>query len=183
MPKRPRNAPAILCGTKETAEFYREKRHCHDSMYRTAPFQNPATARTASSYERTGATKAPVLSPAILSIGRFTPDSGGNCASMTIIDFRHTAPTRAASFLWRATDTSLSLFADTAPHRAKQGLFSLSGLRSAGRPKWVRASARIAGHPAAPSPAGHDRQKGCPAPTAMVHSEEQNFFSSVRFAL
>lgn len=33
-------------------------------MYRTAPFQNPATARTAGSCERTGATKAPVLSPA-----------------------------------------------------------------------------------------------------------------------
>ena len=58
------NAPAILCGSKETAEFYRERRHCHDSMYRTAPFQNPATARTAGSCERTGATKAPVLSPA-----------------------------------------------------------------------------------------------------------------------
>ena len=58
------NASAILCGSKETAEFYRKKRHCHDSMYRTAPFQNPATARTAGSCERTGATKAPVLSPA-----------------------------------------------------------------------------------------------------------------------
>ena len=45
---------------------------------------------------------------------------------MTVIDFRHTAPTRAASSLLRATDTSLSLFADTAPHTAKQGLFSLS---------------------------------------------------------
>ena len=33
-------------------------------MYRTTPFQNPATARTAGSCERTGATKAPVLSPA-----------------------------------------------------------------------------------------------------------------------
>ena len=41
-------------------------------MCRTTPFQNPATARTAGSCERTGATKAPVLSPAILPIGGFT---------------------------------------------------------------------------------------------------------------
>ena len=54
------------------AEFYREKRQCHYFMCRTTPFQNPATARTAGSCERTGATKAPVLSPAILPIGGFT---------------------------------------------------------------------------------------------------------------
>ena len=47
-------------------------------MYRTAPFQNPATARTAGSCERTGAAKAPVLSPAIFLTGRFTLDSGGS---------------------------------------------------------------------------------------------------------
>ena len=58
------------CGAKETAEFCREKRHCHDSVYRTAPFQNPATARTAGSCERTGATKAPVLSPAFSFVPR-----------------------------------------------------------------------------------------------------------------
>ena len=58
------------CGAKETAEFYREKRHCHDFMYRRTPFQNPATARTAGSCERTGATKAPVLSPALSFVPR-----------------------------------------------------------------------------------------------------------------
>ena len=47
-------------------------------MYRTAPFQNPATARTAGSCERTGTAKAPVLSPAIFLTGRFTLDSGGS---------------------------------------------------------------------------------------------------------
>lgn len=39
-------------------------------MYRTTPFQNPATARTAGSCERTGATKAPVLSPALSFVPR-----------------------------------------------------------------------------------------------------------------
>ena len=39
-------------------------------MYRTAPFQNPATARTAGSCERTGAAKAPVLSPALSFVPR-----------------------------------------------------------------------------------------------------------------
>ena len=39
-------------------------------MCRTTPFQNPATARTAGSCERTGATKAPVLSPAFSFVPR-----------------------------------------------------------------------------------------------------------------
>ena len=132
-------------------------------MCRTTPFQNPATARTAGSCERTGATKAPVLSPAILLTGRFTPDSGGNCALTTVIDFRHTAPTRGASSLWQATDTSLSLFARHSPSHGQTGaVFPLSGLRPAGRAKWVRASARVAGHPAAPSPTKSDRRSACP---------------------
>lgn len=54
----------------ETAEFRREKRQSHYFMYRTTPFQNPATARTAGSCERTGATKAPVLSPALSFVPR-----------------------------------------------------------------------------------------------------------------
>lgn len=163
MPQWSRNALSILCGAKETAEFCREKRHRYDSMYRTTPFQNPATARTAGSCERTGATKAPVLSPAILLTGRFTPDSGGNCALTTVIDFRHTAPTRGASSLWQATDTSLSLFARHSPSHGQTGaVFPLSGLRPAGRAKWVRASARVAGHPAAPSPTKSDRRSACP---------------------
>ncbi len=40
------------------------KRHLLYFISRTTPFQNPATARTAGSCERIGATKAPVLSPA-----------------------------------------------------------------------------------------------------------------------
>ncbi|CAN4046102.1 MrpA C-terminal/MbhD domain-containing protein, partial [Dysosmobacter welbionis] len=50
--------------SKETAEFCGEKRHCCYFMCGTTLFQNPATARTAGSCERIGATKAPVLSPA-----------------------------------------------------------------------------------------------------------------------
>ena len=38
----------------------------------------------------------------------------------------------------------------------------LSEDRPAGHPKWVRASARIAGHPAAPSPTKSDRRSACP---------------------
>ena len=50
-------------------------------MCRTTPFQNPATARTAGSCERTGATKAPVLSPAILPTGGFTLGFGVKACS------------------------------------------------------------------------------------------------------
>ena len=87
----------------------------------------PVTARTAGSCDRP---EVPPATPAFIllyfQLVGSPPIQGENCASMTVIDFRHTAPTRAASSLWRATDTSLSLFADTAPHTAKQGPFSLS---------------------------------------------------------
>ena len=51
------------------------------------PF-NPPTARTAGSCERTGATKAPVLSPAIFSTGRVTLDLGWKRAPAAVADFR-----------------------------------------------------------------------------------------------
>ena len=71
-------------------------------MCGTTLFQNPATARTAGSCERIGATKAPVLSPAILSIGGFTLDSGGKRVPTVVTDFCHTVPARVAKFLWWA---------------------------------------------------------------------------------
>ena len=87
----------------------------------------PVTARTAGSCDWPKEPSAPLAF--ILLYFRpagSPPIQGENYASMTVIDFRHTAPTRAASSLWRATDTSLSLFADTAPHTAKQGRFFLA---------------------------------------------------------
>ena len=114
------------CGSKEAAEFCREKRHRHDSMYRTTPFLNPATARTAGSCERIGATKAPVLSPAIPSIGRFTPDSGGKLC----FNDRHRLSSHSADkgckLPLAVTVPPCPYSLDTAPHTAKQGLFSLS---------------------------------------------------------
>ena len=53
------------------------KRHLLYFISRTTSFLNPATARIADSRERTGAAKAPVCSPAILSIDRFALNSGG----------------------------------------------------------------------------------------------------------
>ena len=114
---------------------------------------------------------------------------------MTVIDFRHTAPTRAASSLWRARIPPCPYSPDTAPHGAKQGakrwrvngrgkksalsLYCVlaSDMRQGATPvisssvdrghrlrsKWVRASARIAGHPAAPSLTKSDRRSACPA--------------------
>lgn len=114
---------------------------------------------------------------------------------MTVIDFRHTAPTRAASSLWRARIPPCPYSPDTAPHGAKQGakrwrvngrgkksalsLYCVlaSDMRQGATPvisssvdrghrlrsKWVRASARIAGHPAAPSLKKSDRRSACPA--------------------
>lgn len=88
MPKQPGNAPESPCGSKDAAEFGRKERHHLNFTGRRTPFQNPATARTAGSCERTGATKAPVLSPAILSTGRFTLNPGGNA-------FQQSSPTSA----------------------------------------------------------------------------------------
>ena len=90
-------------------------------MYRTTPFQNPATARTAGSCERTGATKAPVLSPAIPSTGGFTHDSGGKRVPAAVTNFHHTAPTGAANFLQRVRMLIRPCSPDTAAHRAKRG--------------------------------------------------------------
>ena len=73
-------------------------------MCRTTPFQNPATARTAGSCERTGATKAPVLSPAIFSTGRFTLDLGVEACSGSSCGLPHTGPTRATNLLRWGTD-------------------------------------------------------------------------------
>ena len=62
---------------------------------------------------------------------------------------------------------SLSLFARHSPSHGQTGAaFPLSALRPAGRAKWVRASARIAGHPAAPSPTTSDRRSACPVQEA-----------------
>ena len=132
-------------------------------MYRTTPFQNPATARTAGSCERTGATKAPVLSPAILLTGQFTPDSGGKLC----FNNRHRLSSHSAD---KGCKLPLAghgyLPAPICRHGLSHGqtgaVFPLSALRPAGRPKWVRASARIAGHPAAPSPTKSDRRSACP---------------------
>ena len=119
---------------------------------------------------------------------------------MTVIDFRHTAPTRAASSLWRARIPPCPYSPDTAPHGAKQGakrwrvngrgkksalsLYCVlaSDMRQGATPvisssvdrghrlrsKWVRASARIAGHPAAPSLTKSDRLSACPACPACL---------------
>ena len=76
------------------------KRHLLYFISRTTHFQNPATARTADSRERTGAAKAPVCSPAILSIDRFALNSGGKRVPTAANDLRHTVPARVASLLW-----------------------------------------------------------------------------------
>ena len=151
------------CGAKETAEFCREKRHCHDSVYRTAPFQNPATARTAGSCERTSATKAPVLSPAILSTGGFTPDSGGKlCFNDRHRLSSHSADKGCKLPLAGHGYLPVPICRHGPSHGQTGAVFPLSALRPAGRSKWVRASARIAGHPAAPSPTTSDRRSACP---------------------
>ena len=149
-------------------------------MCRTTPFQNPATARTAGSCERTGATKAPVLSPAIFSTGRFTLDLGVEACSGSSCGLPHTGPTRATNLLRWARMPARPHSPDTTAHRAKRGDFSafretavlfvngvvipvlsgrafpLSALQPPGRPKWVRAAARncsrrIAGRDACPT--------------------------------
>ena len=149
-------------------------------MCRTTPFQNPATARTAGSCERTGATKAPVLSPAIFSTGRFTLDLGVEACSGSSCGLPHTGPTRATNLLRWGTDACPP---PLARHNGSQGqtggfsalretavlfvngvvipvfsksAFLLSVLRHPGRLKWVRASARncgwrIAGRDACPT--------------------------------
>ena len=111
-------------------------------MCRTTPFQNPATARTADSRERTGAAKAPVCSPAILSIDRFALNSGGKRVPTAANDLRHTVPARVARLLWRAKDTTSAPFT---PHSGPHGQTEECCLRSALLPlrprKWSRASA------------------------------------------
>ena len=78
----------------------------------------PVTARTAGSCERTGATKAPVLSPAIFSTGGFTPGFGGKRVLAALSDFRHTASTRAVKELLWARGC---LPAPSAPHSGSHG--------------------------------------------------------------
>lgn len=103
------------------------KRHLLYFISRTTPFQNPATARTADSRERTGAAKAPVCSPAILSIDRFALDSGGKRVPTAANDLRHTVPARVASLLWRAMDTTSAPFT---PHSGPHGQTEECCLRS-----------------------------------------------------
>ena len=140
-------------------------------MCRITPFQNPATARTAGSCERTGATKAPVLSPAILSTGytfnRWVhPRFWRKTCSNSRHRLSHTGPTRPeGSCLW-ARGCHPAPSPDTAAHKGKQGLFSLHSGRwcslcqqcrnsalggtrisslchsALGPQKWVRAPAR-----------------------------------------
>ncbi len=102
--------------------------HTHSISYlELTPFQNPATARTADSRERTGAAKAPVCSPAILSIDRFALDSGGKRVPTAANDLRHTVPARVASLLWRAMDTTSAPFT---PHSGPHGQTEECCLRS-----------------------------------------------------
>ena len=62
------------------------------------------------------------------------PIQGENCASMTVIDFRHTAPTRAASSLWQAHGYLPVPICRHSPSQGQTGaVFPLSGLRPAGR--------------------------------------------------
>ena len=118
------------------------KRHLLYFISRTTPFQNPATARTADSRERTGAAKAPVCSPAILSIDRFALDSGGKRVPTAANDLRHTVPARVASLLWGQWIPPQPHSPRTAARMAKQrsAVFVLFFCPS-GRAKWVRASA------------------------------------------
>ena len=59
---------------------------------------------------------------------------GENRASMTVIDFRHTAPTRAASSLWQAHGYLPVPICRHSPSQGQTGaVFPLSGLRPAGR--------------------------------------------------
>ena len=103
------------------------KRHLLYFISRTTPFQNPATARTADSRERTGAAKAPVCSPAILSIDRFALNSGGKRVPTAANDLRHTVPARVARLLWRAKDTTSAPFT---PHSGPHGQTEECCLRS-----------------------------------------------------
>ena len=96
------------------------KRHLLYFISRTTSFLNPATARIADSRERTGAAKAPVCSPAILSIDRFALNSAN--------DLRHTVPARVARLLWRAKDTTSAPFT---PHSGPHGQTEECCLRSA----------------------------------------------------
>lgn len=85
-------------------------------------------ARTADSRERTGAAKAPVCSPAILSIDRFALNSGGKRVPTAANDLRHTVPARVARLLWRAKDTTSAPFT---PHSGPHGQTEECCLRSA----------------------------------------------------
>ena len=63
----------------------------------------------------------------------------------------------------RGRDSATPVIGAHSPSQGQTGaVFPLSALRPAGRAKWVRASARIAGHPAAPSPTKSDRRSACP---------------------
>ena len=147
------------CSSKETAEFHREKRHYLSFASRTTPFQNPATARTAGSCERTGAAKAPVLSPAILSVPQKTSKEENRQSLRWWISGPNPAHTRR-----EGQGLRYSRHRGTQPlTQPNRGCFpSLCPSARGPRRKWVRASARIAGHPAAPSPTKSDRRSACP---------------------
>ena len=104
-------------------------------MYRTAPFQNPATARTAGSCERTGAAKAPVLSPAIFLTGRFTLDSGGSVFQQSSLP----SVTRCRQELKTCSGGHMDAApAPFAPHSGSQGQTGAELLkRSMTEKKWL----------------------------------------------
>ena len=135
-------------------------------MCRTTPFQNPATARTAGSCERTGATKAPVLSPAILPIGGFTfgfgvkACSGGSprlpphgldkshkrvfvgTAAPPPLTRRKGSQGQQGAVFSTLRETAVLFVNGVVILPLEERAFLLSIFRPSGRPKWVRAPAR-----------------------------------------